>query len=129
MKRPLLVFYMALLIFVVVLSASTTVNAQTGDSGSQVYNGDSTSEPPVLVTTSELPVGGPDLVQPVIDSATGDIDHYKISESAANQVVLVRDEAGLFNATLHSEVRLQLLSLKRETAVELFLVTRIVPSL
>jgi len=77
-----------------------------------------------------------DPVQPVIDRTIADSDRtIADSDSSGSNnyddysVVLVRDEAGLFDATLHSEVRLQLLGLKRETAVSLFLVTRIVPSL
>jgi hypothetical protein len=97
-----------------------------------------------VLWSQEFPAETQDLVQPVIDSATeqnpsSSIESYEqpvvpledYGQKALNEnpVVLVRDEAGLFDATIHSEIRLQLLSLKRETSVDLFLVTKIVPSL
>lgn len=88
-----------------------------------------------VLWSQELSSAPEDLVQPVIDSAIDGIDNpspeegYQPFSEQENPIVLVRDEAGLFNATLHSEVRLQLLGLKRETSVDLFLVTKIVPSL
>ena len=48
---------------------------------------------------------------------------------AEGGAVLVRDEAGLFDAPLHSQLRLQLLKLRRSTGIELFLVTRVVNAL
>jgi len=43
--------------------------------------------------------------------------------------VLVRDEAGLFDAPLHSQLRLLLLRLRRSSGIECFLVTRVIGSL
>ena len=88
-----------------------------------------TEAPPALQEGEVVPTAAPvDVVPETPHPAVADplpADPFG-SEGGA---VLVRDEAGLFDAPLHSQLRLQLLKLRRATGIELFLVTRVVESL
>lgn len=72
---------------------------------------------------------------PAADGAGADPDPYPepvpgtLRGLPDDDVVLVRDEAGLFDAPLHAALKLQLMRLRRDARVDVFLVTRALRSL